>query len=208
MKLRLALDFVDIPTALDILSQTGEHIQIVEVGTPFVINEGLAAVRKIKEHYPNLTILADLKIMDAGAHETEMAIRAGADIVTVLGVSDDKTILGCVEAAHKAGCRIMTDMIGVPNLTDRAREIDALGVDYICVHTAFDVQSTGKNPLEELQQLKQVIRNAKTAVAGGVNKNTIGDIVREYPEIIIIGGAITGSTDRRQAASFFQSQLT
>ena len=44
---------------------------------------------------------ADLKIMDAGEHEANLAFNAGADIVTVLGVAHDETIRGVVRAARR-----------------------------------------------------------------------------------------------------------
>ncbi|EDW4537521.1 3-hexulose-6-phosphate synthase, partial [Salmonella enterica subsp. enterica] len=65
MKLQLALDLVDIPGAKQLVAEVQEHIDIVEIGTPVVINEGLRAVKEIKEAFPSLTVLADLKIMDA-----------------------------------------------------------------------------------------------------------------------------------------------
>lgn len=66
-----------------------------------MINEGLRAVKEIKAEFPSLKVLADLKIMDAGRYEVMKASEAGADIITVLGVSDDSTIRGAVEEARK-----------------------------------------------------------------------------------------------------------
>lgn len=200
MKLQLALDIVDLQGAKNILDEVGDAIDIVEVGTPFVIKEGLKAVEEIKKKFPHLIVLADLKIMDAGEHEAKIAFEAGADIVTVLGVSDDATISGAVNAA-KIHCKyVMADMIGVKELEQRAIEIDKMGVDYICVHTATDVQSTGKNPLEELQRVKHVLKNARIAVAGGVNLENIESIVRERPDVVVVGGGITGKPDKKKTA--------
>ena len=56
-----------------------------------------------------------------------MHFKAGADIVTVLGVSNDETILGAIKAAKQHGGKIMIDMIAVKNLVERAKEIDAMG---------------------------------------------------------------------------------
>ena len=200
MRIQLALDFITVPEAKALLAEIGDIVDIVEIGTPFVIDEGIQAVREIRDAFPGLTILADLKIMDAGEHETQSAIDAGADIVTVLGVASDATIRACVETAGKACKEIMVDMIGVPDMEARTIEVDRLGVDYICVHTAFDVQATGKNPLEELQLLRRVVKNAGAAVAGGVKIATLPDIVREGPDIVVVGGGITGQADRRAAA--------
>lgn len=57
-----------------------------------MIEEGLAAVRHLKARYPQQRVLADLKIMDAGEHEAQLAFSAGADIVTVLGLAADSTV--------------------------------------------------------------------------------------------------------------------
>ena len=107
MKLQLALDLVNIPEAIKLVREVEEYIDVVEIGTPVVINEGLRAVKEIKEAFPNLTVLADLKIMDAGAYEVMKASEAGADIITVLGATDDSTIKGAVEEAKKQGTKIL-----------------------------------------------------------------------------------------------------
>ena len=94
----------------------------------------------------------------------------------------------------------MIDMIAVKNLVERAKEIDAMGVDYICVHTAFDVQKSGKDPLDELKMINKVICNAKSAVAGGVKLSTIDEIVEEGAEIIVVGGAICNAENKSETA--------
>ena len=200
MELLLALDFVTISEAKDILKEVGDGIDIVEVGTPFVIKEGIAAVREISEAFPKLKVLADLKIMDAGEYECKMAFLAGADYATVLGVADNATIKAAVAEANRHGKYIMIDMIGVPDMDRRAREIDELGVHFICVHTAFDIQATGADPLNELKIVRRAVKNAKTAVAGGIKVSTLAPIVLEQPAIVIVGGGITGQADKRAAA--------
>lgn len=200
MKLQLALDFITLRDAISLLEELDDLIDIAEAGTPFIIREGIGAVREMKQAFPHLEILVDLKIMDAGEQEAAMAFEAGADIITVLGVSGDETIAAAVKQAQKYGRKVMADMIGAWHISKRASAIERLGVDYICVHTAFDRRHTGQNPLEELRQLRQEISNAKAAVAGGIVKETLPVIVQEKPEIIIVGGGITGSPDKRQAA--------
>lgn len=99
MELQLALDLVNIPEAIELVKEVEQYIDVVEIGTPVVINEGLRAVKEIKEAFPQLKVLADLKIMDAGGYEIMKASEAGADIITVLGATDDATIKGAVEEA-------------------------------------------------------------------------------------------------------------
>ncbi|MGG2089292.1 3-hexulose-6-phosphate synthase [Priestia aryabhattai] len=200
MELQLALDLVNISEAKEVVQEVQEYIDIVEIGTPVVINEGLKAVKEIKEAFPSLKVLADLKIMDAGAYEVMKASEAGASIITILGATDDSTIKGAVEEAKKQGTQILVDMINVKNLEERAKEVDALGVDYICVHTGYDLQAKGETPFEQLQTIKRVVKNAKTAVAGGIKLNTLPEVVQSQPDLVIVGGGITGEKDKRNVA--------
>ncbi|MFB9278746.1 3-hexulose-6-phosphate synthase [Cohnella cellulosilytica] len=201
MELQLALDLVDIPGAKQVVAEVAEHIDIVEIGTPVVINEGLRAVKEIKEAFPSLRVLADLKIMDAGGYEVMKASEAGADIITVLGASDDTTIRGAVEEARKQNKKIMVDMINVKDIEGRAQEIDALGVDYICVHSGYDHQAAGKNSFEELAAIKRVVKQAKTAIAGGIKLSTLPEVIKANPDLVIVGGGITGQEDKKAAAA-------
>lgn len=207
MKLQVALDTLTLEECLKLLEETKGSVDIAEVGTPFIIEEGMRPVREFKKHFPEIAVLADAKIMDAGELEAETAFKAGADIVTVLGASNDETIYGAVKAAKKYNGKIMIDMIAVKDLAQRTKEIDAMGVDYICVHTAFDVQSTGKDPLDELKIVNSVIQHAQSAVAGGVKLSTIDAIAEEGAGIIVVGGAICNAKDRAATAKEMKRHL-
>lgn len=204
MKLQLSLDLVTMAEAVDILNETNEFIDIIEIGTPLIIKEGVAAIRQIRDIYPYMNILADVKIMDGGKPEANYVFEAGADIVTVLAAAEDATIKGTIEVARTLGKKVMIDMIAIRDLESRAREIAAFGADFICVHTAFDIQYTGKSPLDELLILKNVVRNAKAAVAGGITLTTVSAILQAQPEILIVGGAITTSNNPRNIAQQFR----
>ncbi|MFJ5624971.1 3-hexulose-6-phosphate synthase [Peribacillus loiseleuriae] len=200
MKLQLALDLVNIPEGISVVREVEAYVDVVEIGTPVVINEGLRAVKEMKEAFPNLTVLADLKIMDAGGYEVMKASEAGAGIVTVLGATDDSTIKGAVEEAKKHGSEILVDMINVKDIEQRAKEVDALGVDYICVHTGYDLQAAGENSFEQLRTIKRVVKNAKTAVAGGIKLETLPEVIQAQPDLVIVGGGITGKDDKKAVA--------
>lgn len=201
MKLQLALDLVDIPQAKQVVKEVEAYIDIVEIGTPVVINEGLRAVKEIKEAFPQLQVLADLKVMDAAGYEVMKASEAGADIVTVLGASEDMTIKGAVEEARRQGKQILVDMIAVKNLEQRAREVDALGVDYICVHTGYDLQAVGQNSFNDLLTIKRVVKQAKTAIAGGIKLDTLPGVIEASPDLVIVGGGITAHEDKQAVAA-------
>ncbi|WP_042225359.1 3-hexulose-6-phosphate synthase [Oceanobacillus manasiensis] len=201
MKLQLALDLVNIPEAIELVSEVQDSIDIVEIGTPIINKFGHEAVRKIKEAYPSLTVLADVKIMDAAGYEVEQASNAGADIVTILGAAEDSSIRGAVEAAKEAGKEILVDMIAVKDIETRAKELDHLGADYICVHTGYDLQAEGKDSFEDLRTIKGVVKNAKTAIAGGIKLETLPEVVKAQPDLVIVGGGITSKEDKKATAA-------
>ncbi|GAE35908.1 3-hexulose-6-phosphate synthase [Halalkalibacter akibai] len=207
MKLQLALDLVDIPGAKALIEEVEQFIDVVEIGTPVVINEGLRAVKEVKEAFPNLDVLADLKIMDAAGYEVMKASEAGADIITILGVAEDASIKGAVEEAKKQGKKILVDMISVKDIATRAKELDEFGVDYICVHTGYDLQAVGQNSFEDLRTIKSVVKNAKTAVAGGIKLDTLPEVIAANPDLVIVGGGITGQDDKKAVAAKMQELI-
>lgn len=200
MRLQLALDIFDIPQSLEMLKDLAEVVDIVEIGTPFIIRDGVHAVKAIKDAFPDLCVLADLKIMDGGQFEAKIAFEAGADIVTVLAVAEDITIENVVQTGREYKKEVMADLIAVRNLEQRAAELDSFGLDYLCVHTAFDIQHTGKSPLKDLKTIKSVINRTKTAVAGGVKLENLPDVAAQMPDIVIVGMGISGQSDKRHVA--------
>ena len=208
MKLQLALDLIDTEGAKRFLKDVIDLVDIIEVGTPFIIKEGVRAVAEVKSTDPEHEVLADLKIMDAGDHEAGLGFDAGADIVTVLGAAHDATIRRAVDQARAMGGKIMVDLIAVEDVGKRAAELDASGVDLICVHTAFDIQDRGANPLRELQLVHPVLERAGMAVAGGVKPETLPQFAAYRPEIVVVGGFITGHSDPRRAALEIREHLT
>lgn len=198
-KLQVALDFLNESDALDVASKVYKYVDFIEAGTPLIKSCGISIVKKLKEKFPDKVIVADLKTMDVGSLEAEMAIKNGADIVSILAVADDETMKGAVEVAKKYNAKVMADLINHPNKRKRAGELESIGVDYILFHTGIDQQNAGLSPLNELKKLSKKIKT-KIAVAGGLNEKTIPEAVRAGSSVIIIGGAITKAEDCEKAA--------
>lgn len=200
MKLQLALDSSNGQEAKRILEKVSDLVDIVEIGTPLIMKEGAKVVTEIKHVYPELEVLADLKIMDAGDIEARIGFEAGADIVTVLGVAHNVTIRRAVNQAHILSKKVMVDLIAVGDVRERIDQIDAMGPDYCCVHTAFDLQDHGMHPLREIQLVESALKQAQMAVAGGINPEILPDIIAYRPAVVIVGGFITNHPEPRQAA--------
>ena len=199
MRLQIAMDDGNTAHLLEVAEQIHDVIDIFEVGTPVIMLEGCHAVRAIKDAYPDMCVLADSKIMDGGALECRYLCEAGADIVTVLAVSDNATISEVIECAHAFGREVLVDLMSVEDIPARSRELVGLGADYVAVHTAFDVQKLGRTPLGDLRELVSAIDPSRAAVAGGVKLATVADYVALGPGIVIAGAALYGAPDIRKA---------
>lgn len=200
-RLQIALDDISMQEALDLLDQINEDLDIIEIGTPFMMEYGMDAIRRIKERCPAKELLCDAKIMDAGGYEAELAYRAGADYVTVLAVTDDRTIKDVVSAARRMDKKVMADMLCIPDLKTRIQELEDLGVDVLAVHTGVDQQAAGRTPLNDLAEMRMYAEHAQIAVAGRIDAENIDAYLAHRPEIIIVGSGIVHAADPRAAAS-------
>ena len=76
---QISLDLTDIREALataELARRAG--VDWLEAGTPLILAEGLHGVRALRERFPEVPIVADLKTMDAGYLEAELMAKAGA----------------------------------------------------------------------------------------------------------------------------------
>ena len=200
-KLQVALDFVDLPRALKVAeAAVAGGVDFIEAGTPLIKSEGLDAVRRLRELFPEKTIIADMKTMDAGKIEAEAAAKAGANVMTVCGAATASTIRECVESGRQYGIEVAVDLIGIADPIALAQKAEELGVAWLDVHCPIDAQMLGEDPLGQLRLLREKT-NLTLAVAGGLNSETAAAAAAAGADVIIIGGAITKAIDPRQAAA-------
>ena len=206
--LQVALDLLNAERAIEIAKDAvNGGADWLEAGTPLIKSEGMDIIRQLRDQFPGKTIVADMKTMDTGALETEMAAKAGADVICLLAASDDSTIRDAVKSARKYGVKIMIDLIGAYETVRRAKELEKLGADYLCIHVGIDEQMHGRNPRDVLSSLvKQT--NLPIAVAGGLNSETVADMIRIGAYIIIVGGAITKAKNVTEATKTIKKAIT
>lgn len=197
--LQVALDLVELKRAVEIADEALKGgADWLEVGTPLIKSEGMNAIREIKRKFKVKT-LADMKTIDTGNVEVEMAAKSGADIVIILALSDNSTIQEAIRAARKYGSEIMVDMINVPNPVERAKELEELGVDYINVHVGIDQQMKGMDPLEILSQVVEEV-SIPVAAAGGLDAEKAANCISLGASIVIVGSNITKSRNVTESA--------
>ncbi|WP_226582134.1 3-hexulose-6-phosphate synthase [Halobacillus litoralis] len=199
MNLQLALDRMTKEECFRMLAETEESIDWIEVGTGVIKEYGMAIVREIKQAYPEKIIVADMKTCDAGKHEAAQAFRSGADITTVMAFSADQTIRDTLKVADESGGRVMIDLLGITD-SKRIEELSQLGVDLVSLHFGKDMQESGEMKEEDLFSLIKEHSGLEVAVAGGINSGSLPRVLREGPDTIIVGSAITKQKDSSQSA--------
>ncbi|MBR0439091.1 MAG: GNAT family N-acetyltransferase [Clostridia bacterium] len=198
MELQLAFDGVEREAAVKLAAEVYDLVDIIEIGTPFAYKYGMDALREIKKAAPGVRILADFKIMDGGYGMTQMAYDAGADICTVSARTWDDTVKEAIKCARDNNKQVLVDLMGTPDdeIIERAKEVDSWAPDYIYIHRAVSIK-TATSPEELLRKVKGSIKNAKLGVAGGITLETLPEVIKGEPDLVIIGSAITKSPDPR-----------
>lgn len=205
--LQVALDFIDLHRAVKVAEEAIEGgFNWVEIGTPLIKSEGMNAIRHMRKLFPDTTLVADMKTMDAGRTEMEMAAKAGANIAVVMGNAPGSTIKECIQAGKNYGIKICVDFMNNGEVEGYAADIEEWGADYIAIHTAIDDQMYGQTPFETLQRISTKVK-IPIAVAGGINSENVIDAVSMGASIIIVGGYISKSVNPKAAAESIKTAI-
>lgn len=207
MKIQFAMDTLSSEHALEWAQAAAPWAEILELGTPLIKSEGLSAIKAIKQAHPDKTVFADMKTMDAGELEADIAFEAGADLVTVLGTADDSTIAGAVKAAEKHGKGIVVDLIGAPDKPARAKEVVALGAEFVEMHAGLDEQAQEGYSLDGLLGAGRAA-GVPFSVAGGVKADTVGLVQDAGAQVAVAGGAIYNAEDVGAAAQALRTAVS
>ena len=163
----------------------------LEAGTPLILGEGLHAVKGLKQRFPNIPLVADLKTMDGGFLEAEMMAKAGADMVVVMGVAHPATIRAVVRAARQYHIKVMGDILAAPDKVACAQMLEANGIDYIIVHTGFDERHEvlGASPLDDLDAIVKAV-NIPIQAVGGLSIEQAIEMPKRGAPLVVIGAPL------------------
>ena len=167
--------------------------------------KGGKIISELKNLYPNKVIVADLKTISDADKEFESAFDAGADIACIVAATSDNEIRKAVYIAKQHKKRVIADLIGLRNYTGeeglikRAKEVELMGVDFICYHIPIDDQIHGMEiPPESIKNIKEELL-IPIIVAGGINCVSVKNIAKTGANVIIVGGAITKAKNPKKA---------
>jgi 3-hexulose-6-phosphate synthase len=189
---QISLDLTNIEEALEMAKVAVEAgVDWLEAGTPLLLGEGLHAVTKLREAFPNHPIVADLKTMDGGYLEAEMMAKAGATHVVVMGVAHPTTIRAVVKAARTYNIQVMGDIMASPDPVECAKMLEANGVDYIIVHTGFDErgEDPARTPYDHLHNVVKAV-NIPVQAVGGLSIEQAAEMPKHGARLVVVGAPL------------------
>ncbi|MCB9317936.1 MAG: orotidine 5'-phosphate decarboxylase [Lewinellaceae bacterium] len=204
---QISLDLTNIDEALETAAMAlRAGVDWLEAGTPLILAEGLHGVRKLREAFPEIPIVADLKTMDGGYLEAEMMAKAGATHVVVMARAHEETIKCVVQAGRGYGVKVMGDNLGCPDMVAAARWLEELGCDYVVHHIGYDerrgIAARGlrmPSPLDQLREVVQAVRIPVQAVGGLSLEQAIR--CPEYgAPLVVLGAPLTIDADAFRTA--------
>jgi 3-hexulose-6-phosphate synthase len=205
---QLSLDL----TAIDEALATAEMalragVDWIEAGTPLILAEGARAVRELRARFPEVPIVADLKIMDGAYLEAEIMAKAGANMVVVMGQAHTESIELAVRAGRDFGAKIMGDNMGMPDPVAGAKQLEDLGCDYIVHHVGYDHRTLRTqrgletpSPLNRLREIVDAVSIPVEAVGGLTIEQAI-ESPRYGAPMVVIGAPLAIDAHAFRAAS-------
>ena len=205
---QISLDLTNIDEALETAAMAMRAgVDWLEAGTPLILAEGLHGVRKLREAFPEVPIVADLKTMDGGYLEAEMMAKAGATHVVVMARAHAETIKIVVQAGRDFGVKVMGDNLGCPDMVEGARWLEELGCDFVIHHIGYDerrgIAARGERMPSPLDQLREVVNAVKVPVqaVGGLSLEQAIRCPEYGAPLVVLGAPLTIDADSFQTAS-------
>jgi len=200
---QISLDLTSIDAAIEVAEVAVKAgVQWLEAGTPLILAEGVRAIEALRVRFPEHPIVADLKIMDGGGLETELAADAGASFVVVMSRATDATVRSVVRAARSRGVQVMADVLGCHDYGAETRRMEQLGVDIIVAHLGFDER--GEDPgLSVFDFLEEVVGATRLPVqaVGGIRLEDLSRLPSLGAPLVVVGAPLVISTKASSLAA-------
>jgi 3-hexulose-6-phosphate synthase len=205
---QISLDLTNIDEALETAAMAiRAGVDWLEAGTPLILAEGLYGVKKLREAFPGIPIVADLKTMDGGYLEAGMMSKAGATHVVVMARAHVETIKCVVKAGIDYGVKVMGDNLGCLDKVEAAKCLENLGCDYVIHHIGYDerrgIAAEGKRMPSPLDQLKEVVGAVKIPVqaVGGLTLEQAILCPSYGAPLVVLGAPLTIDADAFKTAN-------
>jgi bifunctional enzyme Fae/Hps len=203
--LQISLDNPSLENAKKILAQIpGSDRIIIEAGTPLIKRYGTRVINDLRTVRKDFFMVADLKTLDVGKVEADIAYEDTADAVVAAGLAPPETLDATVHEAKRMGIYAFIDMLNVEDILGKLKSLKEFP-DVVILHRGID-QETGRTcGLERIALIRNAFADKKflIAVAGGIVPETAKEALDLGADIIIVGRYVTQSKDVERAIRDF-----
>jgi bifunctional enzyme Fae/Hps len=149
-------------------------------------------------------MVADLKTLDVGKVEADIAYEDTADAVVAAGLAPPETLDAFVHEAKRLGIYAVIDMLNVEDVLEKLKSLKEFP-DVVILHRGIDQESGRTCGLERIQMIREAFPNKKflIAVAGGIVPETAKEALEKGADILIVGRYVTQSKDIERAVRDF-----
>ncbi len=203
--IQIALDIPDIEVTKRILHELPKSDRIIlEAGSPLIKKYGSRIIREIREVTKDMFIVADLKTLDVGRVEVDVAYEETADAVVASGLAANETLDNFIAEAKRLGIYPVVDMMNVPDPVQKLRSLAELP-EIVIIHRPIDVEKTCEASWNFIGDIRKAFKDSKLliAVAGGIDPTSAPEALAAGANIIIVGRYVTQSKDVERAVREF-----
>jgi len=203
--LQIALDAPHLEGAKKVIEQLpGSDRIILEVGTPMIKRYGTRVINEIREAAKDKFVIADLKTLDVGKVEVDIAYEDTADAVVAAGLGPAETLDATVQEARRLGIYAVVDMLNVDDVLAKLKSLKDFP-DIVILHRGIDQETGRSSGLERIKMIREAFPNKKflIAVAGGIVPETAKEALEKGADILIVGRYVTQSRDVERAVRDF-----
>jgi bifunctional enzyme Fae/Hps len=203
--LQIALDAPNLEGALKVIEQLpGSDRIILEVGTPLIKRYGTRVINDIRKAAKDKFIIADLKTLDVGKVEADIAYEDTADAVVAAGLAPPETLDSTVQEARRLGIYAVIDMLNVEDVLAKLKSVKDFP-DIVILHRGIDQETGRSSGLERIKMIREAFPNKKflIAVAGGIVPETAKEALDKGADILIVGRYVTQSKDVERSVRDF-----
>ncbi len=201
--LQIALDAPNLEKAKKVIEALPKSDKILlEAGTPLIKGYGTGVINELRSVAKNDFMIADLKTLDVGQVEVDLAFDDGADAVVASGLATVEVIDKFIYEAKRLGIYAIVDMMNVEDPIKKLKSLKELP-EIVILHRAIDSEKTQKIKFSLIGEIKKVFPGIYVAVAGGIDPQTAPLALKEGADILIVGRYITQSRDIERSTREF-----
>lgn len=204
--LQIALDIPSLERTKVIIDDLPESDRLIlEVGTPLLKKYGTKVIRDLREVAKDYFLIADLKTLDVGKVEVDLAFEETADAVVASGLAAPETLNEFLHEAQRLGIYGIMDMMNVDDPLAKLKSLKNFP-DVVILHRGIDMEKAGRlHAWGKIKEIKQAFQDKKflVAVAGGITPYNMQEALSQGADIVIVGRYITQSRDVKRATRDF-----